>query len=57
MSLPAFDIEPFVGPLPIKFGMLPEEVHALFGPPDRDVGAGMARDPRSHYFRKGFRVF
>lgn len=29
-----FDIVPFVGPLPVRFGMLRDEVHALLGSPE-----------------------
>jgi hypothetical protein len=30
----AFDIEPFVGALPVRFGMHRSEVHRLLGPPE-----------------------
>jgi len=30
----AFDIEPFVGALPVRFGMPRAEVHRLLGPPE-----------------------
>ena len=30
----AFDIEPFVGALPVRFGMYRSEVHRLLGPPE-----------------------
>jgi hypothetical protein len=30
----AFDIEPFVGALPVRFGMRRSEVHCLLGPPE-----------------------
>lgn len=30
-----FTVEPFVGPLPLQFGMTPTEVEAILGPPDR----------------------
>src|SRR5215204_3303021 len=29
-----FDIEPFVGALPVRFGMYRSEVHRLLGPPE-----------------------
>lgn len=30
-----FTFEPFVGPLPLRFGMIPDEVGAFVGAPDR----------------------
>ena len=30
-----FSVEPFIGPLPIKFDMTPDEVQQILGPPQR----------------------
>ena len=46
-----FTIEPFVGPLPLRFGMTPEQVEGILGPPDsiRTSYFGTRIEQRPHF--------
>jgi hypothetical protein len=53
-----FDIQPYVGALPIRFGMARPEVHNLLGPPHRNVpiwnGSGTSDHYRQEHFNVGY---
>jgi hypothetical protein len=51
-----FDVEPYVGALPIRFGMARPEVHNLLGPPKRSFPIWDGSGTSDHYWPERFTV-
>lgn len=53
-----FTIEPYVGPLPLRFGMSPEEVESVLGPPEerRNTPYGLSERRRKPSVNLGYEL-